>query len=225
MTRPHFDTDPEALAFGQWFLTKTLKLRGWTDAMISRIAGAPDHVEIYQSRAACRGVQQRHAHCYCPARIRALEQADAFRLAQQRSLARKAARAAIVLPPVTPDSIAAAVRTVNRAAKRRRDAASTSYAFDMHGLARHNKRAKHDLYQLKDKGFRYLRRAGLMHCIGRHGSMYLWDGCGIRVHARTVPDYPVPTLDEAPIFVDAKPASHTDMPVKTAVALLSCLPK
>lgn len=105
----------------------------------------------------------------------------------------------------------AAIFTVNRAAKRYRDAASSCYTHKIHGFARANKRKKEDLYLLKDKGIKVAYTAGLLACEGKQGSSYIYQGNGYCFHSYLKPK----DLDLATIIEISPEEVRVESKVKT----------
>lgn len=70
--------------------------------------------------------------------------------------------------PMTPDNIGAALFEINKAAKRRRDAASTARRKRRHGAAGAQKAAKEDLYDLKDRVLEKAHADGWAQLVGYH---------------------------------------------------------
>ena len=78
----------------------------------------------------------------------------------------------------TPENILLAIWSVNRAAKRRLDAAEASYSGGLHGFAGHHKSEKDQYYRLKDRGTAWLAHYGHMVAAYRHGQLVVWTGAG-----------------------------------------------
>jgi hypothetical protein len=70
-------------------------------------------------------------------------------------------------PPQAVD-VLAALWTVNRAAKRRRDAAQACYQGRAHGFARAHKRTKAEYYRLKSQALHHLLAEGRLRIAGYH---------------------------------------------------------
>lgn len=90
------------------------------------------------------------------------------------------------IPPKEVDPLLA-IFTVNKAAKRYRDAAQSAYQQKEHGLSKANKYKKESLYQLKDKGIKYAHHNGLIDLVGRHGAFALYRGGGFCFHSYMIP--------------------------------------
>jgi hypothetical protein len=70
--------------------------------------------------------------------------------------------------PLTSENIGAALFEINKAAKRRRDAASTAYQKRRHEAARVQKDAKRRLYDFKSRVLRKAKADGLAQLVGYH---------------------------------------------------------
>ena len=81
--------------------------------------------------------------------------------------ARKTVRPGKTLP-TTPDNIGAALFEINKAAKRRRDAATRAYGKRRHGAAGVQKNAKENLYDLKNRVLEKSIANGWAHLVGYH---------------------------------------------------------
>jgi len=85
--------------------------------------------------------------------------------------------------PLTAENIGAALFEINKAAKRRRDAAQSAYQQRQHGLAGHHKRRKEAYYDLKNRVLEHAVTEGLATFCGFHAktdvrSEYVTDdGC------------------------------------------------
>jgi len=132
------------------FLNKTeLKERGWTDGAIADFLGKPDKV---LSRYGGGKI-----HCYDRVRVIAAESREQFKAWEGRRKGRRVQQPQVV-------DLLAAIFTVNRAAKRCRDAAQSLYqksargprrwrsSPNLHGLAQARREQKETLYELKDCG-------------------------------------------------------------------------
>jgi hypothetical protein len=134
-----------------------------------------------------------------------------------------------VLEPVTleqtPANILRAVWTVNRAAKRRRDAAETAYGSRLHGFAGSHKRAKDQYYTLKDRGIAWLAHHGHLTATHRHAQLVVWSCDGYRFHSSLIPhDVQLPSGETDLIRQEAKPRDAAELRLIDAVALLERLP-
>jgi hypothetical protein len=70
--------------------------------------------------------------------------------------------------PLTPGNLGAALFEINKAAKRRRDAAESAYRHRKHELAARRKGEKDSLYQLKDRVLQKLIARGMATFVGYH---------------------------------------------------------
>lgn len=127
--------------------------------------------------------------------------------------------------PATPENVLLAVWSVNRAAKRRRDAASACYSADAHGLARHHRVSKERYYGLKDSGIAWLAQRGQLTAVHRHGRLVVWEGGGFRFHSTIAPaDHAsLPNKGDDLFKAEAKPRTSREMRLVDAEALLSAL--
>lgn len=119
----------------------------------------------------------------------------------------------------------AAIFTVNRAAKRYRDAAISCYECDEYSLARANKRRKEYLYELKDRGIYQAYADKLVSLVGKHGDFYVYRGNGYVFHSLLRPwkiDDNLPT-DDGDIYV-ARRDKTEKYRLKDAVYTLHQLP-
>jgi hypothetical protein len=127
--------------------------------------------------------------------------------------------------PVSPETVLLAVWSVNRAAKRRRDAAASSYEQHQHGFAGHHRCKKQEYYDLKDRGLAWLAHYNHIAATHRHGQLVSWSGCGYRFHSTLLPpDIELPETDGSAVFIDAKPRISKELRLIDAVALLESLP-
>jgi len=85
----------------------------------------------------------------------------------------------------TPENIGAALYEINKAAKRRRDAAQRAYDKGAHGLAGNHRQEKKRLYDLKDRVIRKAFDEGLSQLVGYHSKKdrrnrlaWVYDGNG-----------------------------------------------
>jgi len=124
----------------------------------------------------------------------------------------------------TPENIAAAVFAVNRAAKRRRDAASNAYETQSHGFARLHSAEKKKLYQMKDRGIAWLASEGHLLAEKIHGSLVVWAGLDYRFHSQLKPRGIELARDADGVFrAEAKPAKASHMRIIDAKTLLAML--
>jgi hypothetical protein len=129
--------------------------------------------------------------------------------------------------PIEVD-VLAAIFTVNRAAKRYRDAAQSLYKKRAHGLSGYSKRRKEELYELKDAGIVHAYLAGHLQYCGVHGSLAIYRGEGYCFHSTLQPsehaDAQSGMRDSAPFFVEAKPKGLSESRLIDALLTLSKLP-
>ncbi|KIL99557.1 hypothetical protein CCC_04073 [Paramagnetospirillum magnetotacticum MS-1] len=126
----------------------------------------------------------------------------------------------------TPENIAKAIFAVNRAAKRRRDAASATYRRKMYGIAREHAFVKRDYYDLKDRGVALLARIGMAEASDLHGGLWVWKVANYRFHSTLSPKgltIPEAAADQEEFFAEAKPVERGEMRLADAVALLKKL--
>jgi hypothetical protein len=198
----------------QYIGTTELRANGWTAAQIVRLLGAPD-----MTKTNPHGSHLSPMKLYNCNRVAKVERSAAF--AAWGEKAKKRAQGRLV--ESTPENILAAIFAVNRAAKRRRDAASTTYSAELHGFAGFHSAEKRALYELKDKGIAYLASEGALVCIGIHGRLALWKGGGYRFHS-TLHPLPLPETIEGDLFLaEAKPRARKDPLIKDARLLLESL--
>lgn len=126
---------------------------------------------------------------------------------------------------ITPENVLRAVWSVNRAAKRRRDAASASYENAMHGFAGHHRREKEGYYRQKDTGIMWLAAAGHVTATHRHGGLVVWEGGGFSFHSTVAPldADALPDNGSEPIRIEARPRGSREMRLVDATALIARL--
>lgn len=125
-------------------------------------------------------------------------------------------RAPVIVP------ILAAVWAVNRAAKRRRDAASEHYGNGNHGAAGLAKRTKAHFYDLKSQVLEHLFAEGVLAVDGLHrfpGGLYAERLCGerYRFHRPCPKPIPEPTGPVEINGIEAKPKEAREPCLKDAV--------
>jgi hypothetical protein len=124
----------------------------------------------------------------------------------------------------TPENVMRAVLTVNRAAKRRRDAAASSYEKGLHGFAGMHKIEKERCYRLKDIGIAWLASRGHLTAAYLNGHLVLWVGGDYSFHSTLLPrGAELPEMETEEVRIEAKPASAREMRIVDAVALLDKL--
>lgn len=139
---------------------------------------------------------------------------------------RAVAKRAAAPPPITTDNVLRACWTVNRAAKRYRDAAASCYGYGCHSFAGSNKSKKENCYDAKDKALRWLISNGHVRSLGLHGVLTVWTGGGYTFHSLLGPEgaAQIPEADAA-VFVEAKPKCAAEMRLIDANALIASLPE
>jgi hypothetical protein len=196
--------------------TIALRERGWTAAQITRLLGAPD-----MTRTNPHGRDLSPMKLYNRDRVAEVERSAAF--TEWYENAKRRTQGSLV--ESTAENILAAVFAVNRAAKRRRDAASTAYSAEMYGFAGHHSSEKRGLYELKDKGIAHLASEGVLACIGIHGRLAMWKGSGYTFHS-TLHPLPLPQVIDGDLFLaEAKPrgSRRREPRIKDARLLLESL--
>ena len=103
-------------------------------------------------------------------------------------------------PPTSIDLLWA-IFTVNRSAKRYRDAAKRLYNLDRHSLSRIARNKKKRLYVLKDAGIREAFRRGLLRPEAIHSGRAVYRGGGYYFHSSQVP---LELKDKLPNEADAE---------------------
>jgi hypothetical protein len=133
-------------------------------------------------------------------------------------------RARTPQPPVVQTDILLAVFTVNRSAKRYRDAASTCYNAGVFDFAGVNSVNKNMLYRLKDRGILWAIANGKLQAQKHTPPLTMYLGEGYCFHTLYYPkDMPAEITDE-PLFVESKPKSKREYKLKDAIATLESLP-
>lgn len=145
--------------------------------------------------------------------------ATLYRDDQVRPLAKRTTRPTVALDN-TPENVLAACWTVNRTAKRYRDAASACFQSGAYSFATANKHRKLDLYTLKDRAIAWLHDEGHLQPEGKHGGLCLYVGSGYSFHSTLAPKGV--ELDGADTVwrAEAKPRAKAEMRLKDAEALL-----
>jgi len=142
--------------------------------MIRRWLGGPD-----VTRSLGYG---REYHLFLKERVLEAEDSPAWR----RERDKWQQRAERKLEPVAVDLLAAIV-SVNRSAKRYRDAAQKCYALKKHGFARQGRVTKEELYALKDRGIAEAFRLGRITPVLRKGGLIEYRGEGYCFHSTLLP--------------------------------------
>jgi hypothetical protein len=129
-----------------------------------------------------------------------------------------------VAHPVTPQNVLAAMFSVNRSAKRYRDAAQSCYQSGAHGFAKTHRKRKVKLYDLKERGLVHAYRADLVVAVGLHGSLTVYRGEGYCFHSPLRPEnVMLERRSEEAVFVESKPRQSSEMRLRDAVATLEQL--
>lgn len=136
----------------------------------------------------------------------------------------KAAVQRLPRAPVAVDLLKA-IFTVNRSAKRYRDAASAHYSHRKHAFARAAKETKEALYELKDDGIATAYRLGRIAYVGLAGGLAVYRGEGYCFHSTLIPEGVELTEVDAsdPIFVESKARTKDEPRLKDAVFTLEKL--
>lgn len=133
--------------------------------------------------------------------------------------------------PLVEENVLAAIFSVNRAAKRYRDAAIRLYKTarqrrSNHGLVKAAKNKKKQLYVLKEQGVIFAFRQSWIDFDGLHGNLAVYRGSGYCFHSPLRPRIAEPaehsTSDES-LFVESKPKGSGELRLKDAVATLEQL--
>jgi hypothetical protein len=173
-----------------------LKERGWTDGLIEKLLPEPEIRHRYGGG---------HYYLWFLRDVANAERTSAFKATREARARRDAKKAAH-----RDVDLLAAIFTVNRAAKRQRDAAQAYYQNRMHGFAGASKRRKIQFYALKDRGIAAAHQAGRLTCLYRHGGLFLWQGESYSFHSTLkpigleVPELPLREGEDF-LFVEAKP--------------------
>ena len=121
-----------------------------------------------------------------------------------------------------------AIFTVNKTAKRYRDAASRHYQRRQHGFAGDASSKKHSLYRLKDLGIMSAHQLGRLSFLATHGNLAVYRGEGYCFHSYLLPADALPLENEAsqssPVFIEATPKGGTEARLKDAKLTLTGLP-
>lgn len=145
-------------------------------------------------------------HCRKAGRYYELYRASNFSPARPRS----------IQPPVSIDLLTA-IFTVNRSAKRYRDAASALHSNSLHPLSGASSKKKKRLYALKDAGIREAYRRKLLWPTAIHGGLAVYRGSGFCFHSSQVP---VELQGELPREADAEVFFRESVPKSSAEAKL-----
>lgn len=138
---------------------------------------------------------------------------------------RKVTKTAAKGLPITVENILKATWTVNRTAKRYRDAAASCYGGGYFGFAASHRERKEAMYRLKDRGIAWLVSKKIIAPDSIHGGLCLWRGGGYSFHSSICPnEAPAQAADVGSFFNDAKPKGADEMKLIDAVDLLERCP-
>jgi hypothetical protein len=125
----------------------------------------------------------------------------------------------------TPENVLLAVWSVNRASKRRRDAAESAYGNDLHGFAKAHKGSKEHYYDITDRGIAWLAHHGHLSAAYRHGQLVVWVGGGYSFHSTLSPHgAELAAAGDGWVRLEAKPRGLKELRLVDAMALLGSLP-
>lgn len=149
--------------------------------------------------------------------------ATLYRADQVRPLQKRTKKPPVELP-TTGENVLAACWTVNRTAKRYRDAASSCYGAGAYQFATANRRKKEAMYALKDRALAWLIANEIVSPIGLHGILTVWQGSGYTFHSLMGPTnaQPIPDTEES-LFVEAKPKTTRELRLRDACHLIDGL--
>jgi hypothetical protein len=134
-------------------------------------------------------------------------------------------------PPVelalTPDNVLRATWTVNRSAKRFRNAAQRCYAKDAFEFATVNREKEEKLCDLKDAGIVWLHERKALHPAAIQGGLCVWRGGGFCFHSTLMPRGSgiSPKTKGTCLYIEAKPKLADELRLADAIHLLEQLPK
>ena len=138
---------------------------------------------------------------------------------------RKYKRSAGSAPPMTFENVLAACWSVNRSAKRYRNAARSCFEGDAYQFATANRHRKQECYRLKDRGIRWLYDQRVLQVESFHAGFCLYTGGGYSFHSTCAPDGIEPDDRESETWeTAAKPREKGEMRLVDAKALLKILP-
>jgi hypothetical protein len=115
-----------------------------------------------------------------------------------------------------------AIFTVNKAAKRYRDAAQGQYQRSVHGFAQNSRQRKELLYRVKDRGISAAYCQGRLQFVGTHGGLALYRGEGYCFHSCLVPKNAEALQDQPQerVFIEAAPKEAKEARLKDAMFTL-----
>lgn len=189
-------------------------------------------MEEVQSRTAWRKKDRQIVRCSPPVGWTSYHfqggftvQYDLYRISDTVPFAARHQRPAVAFSLTDSDRLLQAIFTVNRSAKRHRDAAKGQYSSGCYKFASNSRRKKEDMYELKDAGIAYANRLGLIKPVRTIGSTteYRSDRYCFHSYLRPV-DLPADTHHaDTTLYVESKRASSGEMRVCDAVATLEQL--
>jgi hypothetical protein len=205
--------EPERQAWNGGYLKQDLLDRGWKPSMMKRWLSKPD----FKQHRSGGG----EYHLYAKERVRKAEKSLAWRRERDKWKQRGERKS----EPVCVDLLAA-IFSVNRSAKRYRDAAQKCYALKKHGFARQGRETKEELYALKDRGIAEAFRLGRITPMLRKGGLIEYRGEGYCFHSTLLPvDIALAqSTDDTILYVDAKPRGSAEVRMLDAKHTLSALP-
>jgi len=210
---PTKEAEPERRAWNGGYLKQDLLDRGWKPSMIKRWLSKPDFKQHRWGGG--------EYYLYAKERVRKAEKSRVWR----RERDKWQQRAERKLEPVAVDLLAA-MFSVNRSAKRYRDAAQKCYALKKHGFARQGRVTKEELYALKDRGIAEAFRLGRITPVLRKGGLIEYRGEGYCFHSTLLPVAIAlaQSTDDTILYVDAKPRGVAEVRLLDAKHTLSALP-
>ena len=137
---------------------------------------------------------------------------------------RKKTKPVATLLPMTIENVLRACWTVNRTAKRYRDAASSCYQRRVRGFVSTNKLNKEKCYALKDKALRWLIANSAIKPIGLIVNLTVWQGDGYTFHSLIGPENISALEGDTLLYVEAKKKTIAEMKLIDAEALIDALP-
>ena len=126
------------------------------------------------------------------------------------------------VPPTALDLLQA-IYTVNKSAKRYRNAAQACYRKKKHGFATKSREQKDDLYTLKDRGIVAACRQNRLSFVGVNGNLGLYRGEGYCFHSTLVPEACEMPERQEPVFIEPAPKGGKESLLKDAVHTLQSL--
>ena len=192
---------PKVQAQGELIKGRVFFAFGETEQVFCRAEGKRNGLKLNQDAEPVHQVYYRRARNYY----------DLYRASDLSQAKRKK-----IHPPALVDLLCA-IFTVNRSAKRYRDAASTQYGNAFHSLSRAASNKKKWLYFLKDAGIREACRRGLLRPEAIHSGLAVYRGGGFCFHSAQVP---LELKDKLPKEADAEVFFRESVPRSSAEAKL-----